>query len=143
MEGVASRGGLRFLFAPAISFAQFAAVPDDAGDKTFLMFGAGLIDDRIRRADRGDGLEDFLKPAFGIRVWRVDFEFFEKLAGFGEDNTADGNEIAIEIHRSDQRFEGIGKRGGALASAAGFFSAAHHEVIADADALGEQGQSLA
>lgn len=136
-ERVAGRGSLCFFFAPSLSFAKFAAVPDDAGDEALLMFGTGLVDDRVGRAVRGNGLQDFLKPALWICIRRIDLEFFEQLAGFGEHDAAHGDEIAIEIHRADERFEGVGKRGGALATAAGFFPSAHHEVSAHADALSE------
>ena len=59
---------------------------------------------------------------------------FEELPRFREHDAAHGDEIAVEIHRADERFVGIGERARALAAAARFFAAAHHEIFADADA---------
>ena len=51
-ERVPGRSRLRLLLAAAFALAQFVPIPDDFRDETLLMLRAGLIDDRIRRADR-------------------------------------------------------------------------------------------
>jgi len=107
------------------------------------MLGAGLVDDGVGGADGRNGLQQFLEPALGIRIGRIDLHFLEELAGLGEDDAAHSDEVAIEIHGTDERFEGVGQSGGALASAIGFFAASHHEVFADANALGQDAQPFA
>ena len=88
-------------------------------------------------------MQNLLQAAFWVVVGRVDFEVFEEFAGFGQDDAADGDEIAVEIHGADERLESIGKRAGALASAVGLFAAPHHEVASDAEALGEDVEAVA
>ena len=140
---MAGGGGFRRLFTVPFAAAQLPAFPDDFGDEGFLMLQAALMDDRVGGADGGNGLQDFLQAAFGVVVGRVDFEVFEEFAGLGQNDAADGHEIAVEIHRADERLEGIGERAGALAAAIGLLAAAHHQVAADAEALGEDVEAVA
>ncbi len=107
------------------------------------MLGTALMNDRVGGADGGNGLEDFLEPSFGIVVVGVYLEVFEKFTRFGQNDTADGDKIAVEIHRADERLEGVGQRAGAVASAVGFFATAHHEVAAEVEAVGEDAESVA
>ena len=107
------------------------------------MFRSTLVDDRICGADGGNGLEELLQPALGVVVGRVDFEVFEKFASLGEDDPADRDEIAIEIHGSNQGLEGIGQRAGPVPTAVGFFAAAHHEIAAEGEPVGQDAQAVA
>ncbi len=143
VEGVARGGGLALLFAFAFALSEFAAFPEDAGDEGFEVLRAALVDDFVGGADGGDGLEEFLEAAFGVVVGGVDLEVFEEFAGFGQDDAADGDEVAIQIHGADEGLEGIGKGAGAVAAAVGFFAAAHHEVAAEAEALGQEAEAVA
>ena len=55
---------------------------------------------------------------------------------FLKDEASDSFKVAVEIHGSDQGFEGIGESGGTRATAAGFLAFTHHEMAADADGNG-------
>ena len=142
-EGVSGGGGFRFLLAATFALAEFAAFPDDLGNKGFLMLRAALVDDRVGGADGGNGLEELLQPAFWVVVGGVDLQAFEEFARFRQDDAADGYEVTVEIHGADERLEGVGQGAGAFASSVCLLAAAHHQVASDAEALGEDAEAVA
>ena len=60
---------------------------------------------------------------------------FEVFTGFRKNDSPDSDVIGIEVNGADESLVSIGKGGGPFASAAGFFTAAHHEMAAKIEAF--------
>ena len=134
---------MRVLLAGTLAAAKFRAEPCDDGGELLRVLGADLGSNRVFRALRGDGLEDFLQFALGIHVHRLETEVFDIGLGLIDHETSDGLEAAIEVHGAHEGFEGVGEGGGADPAAAGFLALAHHEVTAEADGDGVDLETLA
>jgi len=104
---------------------------------------AGLIDDHVGGAVRRDRLEKLLEEAFRIRVRGIHFEAVEMLPRLHQHNAPNGDVIAIQVNSAHQRFIGVNESGGALAPAAGFFAAAHHQVFAEPSFMGMDAETFA
>ena len=122
-------GGFRLLLAPAFALAQRHPFPEDADEKGLLVLASAFGEQLVNRAARRDGLEQFLEMTFRINIDRFHFDLRQIRRRQREKKTARGREIGIEIDRAQQRFEGIGQGGSSRPAAAGFFAAAHHEIL--------------
>src|ERR1700724_3629913 len=106
------------------------------------MLWAGLRDDVIAWAFRRDSLENLLQLPFRIYLKRLLRKTLNILPRLIQHKAADGFDIAVQIHRSNQSFIRIGQNGSPLAPAARFFASSHHEISAQADINGVDFQSL-
>ena len=107
------------------------------------MFRTGLGDYFVDWAFWRDRLENLLELPFRIDLKRLMGEPLNVLQGLVQDKTSDHLDIAIEIHCADKSFERVRENGGALTSAARFFTSSHHQVGAQPDADGVNFQTLA
>ena len=77
-------------------------------------------------------MQQLLEPTLGIGVRRIDFELLEQVAGFRKHDPAHRDEVAVEIHRANERFKRVGQGGRAFATAARFFAAIERDdLLAD------------
>ncbi len=104
------RSGLRLLFAPAGSLPERHPFPHYSHDKRLFVFGTALRNQFINRAARRNCLQQFLQMAFRVNVDRILGELRKFRAHRGEDDVAHSREIAVQIDRANESFEGIGQR---------------------------------
>src|SRR5271154_6233722 len=107
------------------------------------MFGTGLRDDFITGAFWGDCLQNLLELPFRIYLQRLMRESLDILLRFIQHKSPDHLKTTVQIHRTDQSFERVCQNRGALASAARFFTTAHHQVSTETDIDGMNLQALA
>ena len=124
---------LRFLLAFASAAPEFDSLMIDRAFKEAVVVrtadGLELILRRLGRV----GLQQFLQLAFGIFEVGNHFQPAELLAELAEDKIPRGLEASIEENRAQQRFEGIGQGGRALATAAGLFAPAENQMFAQTE----------
>ena len=88
----------------------------------------------IRGAARGDRLQQLLQLALGIDFQWLLFELLEVVLHFLENETADRFEIAVEVDRAEEGFEGVAQGRIALSASARLFAAAHQQMPAKIEA---------
>src|SRR5580692_11325333 len=98
------------------------------------MIRAGFAGEAVLRGMTTASLQEFLKSAFAIGIGDAVaiFESLEKDSSFQE--TANGIEAAIKVDRGDDRFEGVGEKGGLVAATGFFFTPAEAEMFAESEA---------
>ena len=95
------------------------------------MFAAALREQFVSRAARRDCLQQFLEMTFGIDVDRLHFQSRQIVRGQRQNKPARRRQIGVEVDCAEERFEGVGQRRGPHPSAASFFAASHHEILAE------------
>src|SRR5689334_21455809 len=113
------------LFARTRPASESASFPSYFYDERFRVFRSCRRNHFIRRSVHGDALQNLLELAFGINVDRCFTHMLKSSMSFAQNESACCCEIAVEINRADNRFEGVTQSGNAGAAAAGFFAAAH------------------
>ena len=99
--------------------------------KNAFMLATVLREELVDGAARRDGLKQFLQLSLWIDLERFFFETLELFLHFFENKPANRFEIAIEINRAEERFEGVAERRVALPAPAGLFPAAHQQMPAE------------
>src|ERR1043166_8265202 len=119
-------------FALAGAARQFDAAMVDGAFKEAVVVRPAAGNDMVLRGFRGARLKKFLQ--FTLRVFQNwdDVQFAERGAKFTEDEIARGLIAAVQENSAHERLEGVGERGGALASAVQVLATTEDETFAQA-----------